>query len=212
MIEGDKLQRAKNIMGKVDPALLSTALSGILREADEAEEADVAKAKRAIENIYNSIPEDKDRTSIVSKAIRELDADISKKEVKAIMGDLAGIDKKTIMEAAKDYLDIVPHMSCVFLIDICKTDIGICGKHRIGICPIQICSTAFLGIPPECHHHCLHYGLIIPDWRKWIIPDWDDPNPWAKEQFMKEIIQELLERPELSRAMRKMLKEISREK
>ncbi len=107
MEENDKkretLEKAKAIMGKIDPALLSAALSEMMMEADKAEEADVAKIKKAIKGIYDSIPEGKDKTSLVSKAITELDSEIIEKEIKVIKGKLANIDKETIMEAAKDY-------------------------------------------------------------------------------------------------------------
>lgn len=52
----DPLETAKTIMGKIDPSLLSAALSEMIMEADEAEEADVAKVKKAIKGIYDSIP------------------------------------------------------------------------------------------------------------------------------------------------------------
>jgi hypothetical protein len=102
----DNLERAKTIMGKIDPALLSAALSEIMLEADEAEEADVTKVKKAIKGIYDSIPEGKDRKSILSKAITELNSDIIERDVKVIKENLASIDRETIMEAAKDYVDI----------------------------------------------------------------------------------------------------------
>ena len=44
----DNLERAKTIMGKIDPALLSAALGEMMMEADEAEDADVQKQKRPL--------------------------------------------------------------------------------------------------------------------------------------------------------------------
>jgi hypothetical protein len=154
MDEDDKkrgnLERAKTIMGKIDPALLSAALSEMMLEAEEAEEADVAKAKKAIKGIYDSIPEGKDKKSIISKAITELDSDIIEKEVKVIKESLASIDKQTIMEAAKDYVDIP---------EICKFSIY-CIQYPVGGCKLCISSAICLEFLGGCSFAiCSSYPL-----------------------------------------------------
>jgi hypothetical protein len=204
----DTLEKAKTIMGKIDPALLSAALSEMMVEADEAEEADVAKVKKAIKGIYDSIPEGKDKTSIVSKAIMELDSEIIKKEVKVIKENLASIDKETIMEAAKDYVD-VQEISNKTIFCSCALKFGI---------SVQCACALKFGIGPFCRR-CVKF-FIIPDcacgirynvgpareWGEWEI------YPQSKEQLTEEIIQEVLQSPELSRAMKNMLKKIQDEK
>jgi hypothetical protein len=234
MDEDDKkrgsLERAKTIMGKIDPALLSVALSEMMLEAEEAEEADVAKAKKAIKGIYDSIPEGKDKKSIISKAITELDSDIIEKEVKVIKENLASIDKQTIMEAAKDYVDIpeicrfsiyciqYPVGGCKLCISsaICLEFLGGCDPaicaFPIG-CKFAVCSTYPLGGCKRCiaynvfvcNYYCLKYAI-------YENPQQVEIDPRIKEQIKEEIIQEVLQRPELSRAMKKMLKKIQDEK
>ena len=210
----DILERAKTIMGKIDPALLSAALSEILIDADEAEEADVAKAKEAIKRIYDSIPEGKDRKSIISKAITELDSDIIKKEVKIIKENLASIDRKTIIEAAKDYVDIDDisisaklcgsSISCTNVIS-CKASIMcLCAlRHPIySVC--ILCVNA--SIKPQCSCGIRYIVGPYREFENWGI------DPQIREQFKEEIIQEVLQRPELARSMKKMLKKIESEK
>jgi len=238
----ENLERAKTIMGKIDPALLTEALSEMMIEADEAEEADVAKAKKAIKGIYDSIPEGRDKKSILSKAITELDSDIIEKEVKVIKENLSGIDKETIMNAAKDYGYLswsfcqYPVHACenhpVELCDICINGVSI--QHglpcHVDICayPVRHCSACLpsisvKGSPPgygmcsysvrlcyasfisPCLNYCIHGIPTIPD-------PWQLEDPWIMEQLKEEIIQEVLQRPELSRAMKKMLKKIQEEK
>jgi len=123
----DNLERAKTIMGKIDPELLTVALSEMMLEKDEAEEADVANAKEAIKGIYDSIPEGRDKKSILSKAITELDSDIIEKEVKAIKENLASIDKETIMEAAGE-------CNINFMGQICRFAIGGPCMQPVGGC------------------------------------------------------------------------------
>jgi hypothetical protein len=210
----DILERAKTIIGKIDPALLSVALSEMMIDADEAEEADVAKAKEAIKRIYDSIPEGKDKKSIVSKAITELDSDIIKKEVKIIKESLANIDRKTIMEAAKDYVDIDDifisakfcgsSISCTSAIS-CKASIMcLCAlRHPIfSACTFCVNSS----IKPQCPCGIRYIVGPYRELEKWEI------DPQIREQFKEEIIQEMLQRPELPRAMKKMLKKIESEK
>lgn len=210
----DNLERAKTIMGKIDPSLLSAALSEMLTEADEAEEADVAKAKKAVKGIYDSIPEGRDKKSILSKAITELESEIIEKEVTAIKENFASIDKETIMEAAKDYIDIQPicnsplaHLACneKYHIKLC-----IPGCITNGIKPAQyLCNDdhAIYYCPNGCINSiCLNYHL------KFGVEKPGEIDPRIKEQIKEEIIQEVLQRPELSRAMKKMLKKIQDEK
>jgi hypothetical protein len=227
MEENDKkretLEKAKTIMGKIDPALLSAALSEMMMEADEAEEADVAKVKKAIKGIYDSIPEGKDKTSIVSKAITELDSEIIEKEVKVIKGKLANIDKETIMVAAKDYVDIQEIKACIcnlksavacvcglkyylYTCHVCvnspvKCACSISGGSDIAYCPMGC--IGYLIKPPGCS---CGIQYIVGPYHEWEM------DPLIKGQLKEEIIQEVLQRPELSRAMKKMLKKIQDEK
>jgi hypothetical protein len=209
----DNLERAKTIMGKIDPALLSAALSEMMVEADEAEEADVAKVKEAIKGIYDKIPEGKDKKSIISKAFTELDSDIVEKEVRAIKENLASIDRETIMEAAKDYFDVketiqLPWCKIYSIKPECKYIIRPCDYFVCGICLSRICSVVLCGYCISSGGiacpRCISYGIPgKPDWVEY---------PLIKEQLKEEIIQELLQRPELSRAMKKMLNKIQDEK
>jgi hypothetical protein len=214
----DKLENAKTIMGKIDPALLSAALSDMMMEAAGAEDAEVAKVKKAIKGIYDSIPEGKDKTSIISKAITELDSEIIAKEVKIIKGKLASIDKETIMEAAKEYVDVVvlanpPFCSNCIIFAIKPQCSSVCLKYALQ-------TTCWFGcvkyaIKPQCSSSCIKYViqscscgiqyLVGP------IPGWET-NPVIMGQLKEEIIQEVIQRPELSRAMKNMLKKIQDEK
>jgi len=233
----DNLERAKTIMGKIDPALLSAALSEMMMEADDAEESDVAKAKVAIKKIYDSIPEGKDKESILSKAITELGSDIIEKEVKVIKENLASLDRKTIMEAAKDYVDVQEIKSCICNL---KSAIAIasctwCIKYYLPICQgcindvkcwcgigssssIQCaCGIGSSGSNIICTYGCIGYPIKPPgcscgvQYQVGIPQEWET-DPLIKGQLREEIIQEVLQRPELSRAMKKMLKKIQDEK
>jgi hypothetical protein len=209
----DNLERAKIIMGKIDPTLLSAALSEMMMEADEAEEADVARAKKAIKGIYDSIPEGKDKTSIVSKAIAELDSDIIEKEVKVIKENLASIDKETIMEAAKDYLDIQVQKCKISLCECSLKSVCLCSLKSVCLCSLK--SLCFISICFKCVNPlCVGRSILCPDHCLYPIQYQEEleRDPLAKEQFKEEIIQEILQRPELSRAMKKMLKKIQDEK
>jgi hypothetical protein len=210
----DNLEKAKTIMGKIDPALLSAALSEMMMEADEAEEADVAKVKKAIKGIYDSIPEGKDKTSIVSKAITELDSEIIEKEVKVIKGRLASIDRVTIMEAAKDFVDIQEIKAC-----ICKSAVAcVCALKYYINSPVKCaCSISGGSDIAYCYKGCIGYFIkppgcscgiqyLVEPYHEWEM------DPRIKGQLTEEIIQEVLQRPELPRAMKKMLKEIQDEK
>ncbi len=224
MEEDDKkksdFERVKAIMGRFDPALLSAALREMMIEADEAEEADVVKAKEAIKGAYDSIPEGKDKKSIVSKAVAELDSDIIEKEVKVIKEKLASVDKETILEAAKDFLDVTylrdfPCIwsnikpDCKYIIEKCKNVFIACGSSIFCIypegCSFFVCGPSIW----DCHYHCLHQGIAKEPGFGIPLPD---INPLIKEQLKEEIIQELLEKPELARAVKKMLKKIQDEK
>jgi len=209
----DELERARTIMGKIDPALLSAALSEIMREADEAEEADVAAVKKAIKGVYDSIPKGKDKNSILLKAITELDSEIIEKEVKVIKENLASIDRETIMEAAKDYVELKETIQlpwcilysikqpCKYIIRPC--DYFVCGICLSRICSVVLCGYCISGGGIACPR-CISYGIPgKPDWVEY---------PLIKEQFKEEIIHELLQRPELSRAIKKMLNKIQDEK
>jgi hypothetical protein len=206
----DNLERAKTIMGKTDPALLSAALSEMMVEADEAEEADVAKVKEAIKGIYDSIPDGRDKNSIVSKAITELSSDIIKKEVKVIKENLASIDKETIIEAAKDYVDIGERCAAPIYCQRCIT-------HGIELCILgcighDVTIPRCFVYPIQCAFSlCRSCGLMF------LVGPYEylqerEIDPRIKEQLKEEIIQEVLQRPELSRAMKKMLKKIQDEK
>jgi hypothetical protein len=261
----DNLERAKIVMGKTDPALLSAVLSEIIMETDEAEEVEVAKVKKAIKGIYDSIPEGKDKKSIISKAFTELDSDIIEKEVKVIKENLASIDKETIMEAAKDYVNIQEIKSCIYSLKSaiacvcglkyylfncqscvnnvkCICGIGssgsdiqmcICGIGSSGsniqscICGIGssgsdiqmcICGIGSSGSNIQsCFYGCIYYAIKPPGCSCGIqyevgIPQKWETDPLIKGQLKEEIIQEVLQRPELSRAMKKMLKKIQDEK
>jgi hypothetical protein len=230
----DNLEKAKTIMGKIDPALLSAALSEMMMEADEAEEADVAKVKKAIKGIYDSIPEGKDKTSIVSKAIKELDSEIIEKEVKVIKGRLASIDRVTIMEAAKDFVDIQEIKACIcksavacvcalkYYINspvICKSAVAcVCALKYYINSPVKCaCSISGGSDIAYCYKGCIGYFIkppgcscgiqyLVEPYHEWEM------DPRIKGQLTEEIIQEVLQRPELPRAMKKMLKEIQDEK
>ncbi len=219
------LDRAKTIMGKIDPALLSSVLHELVVEADEAEGPEVAKIKASIKKIYDSIPEGKNKTSIISKAIAELNSDITEKEIKAIKVQLAGFDKETIWEAAKDFVDIQKFCTysifCSHCVNYYVMQCQVCVKHAV---PCLNCLSSAVHCLKcvtymiNCPNHCLSHGIpTIPDWRDWENP-WkgnplmDDPAPILKEQLKAEIIQELLKNPELSRAMKKMLQKIGEEK
>jgi hypothetical protein len=201
----DNLEKAKTIMGKIDPALLSAALSEMMIEADEAEEADVAKVKKAIKGIYDAIPEGKDKTSIVSKAITELDSEIIEKEVKVIKGKLANIDKETIMEAAKEYVGIevitnLPYCSVCIKVSIKPACLFGCIKYDV----TPPCYKCVNKVMPLCFP-CIHKIMYQEDW-EWPI------NPLIKEQLTEETIQGVLQSPELSRAIKNMFKKIQAEK
>jgi hypothetical protein len=168
-------------------------------EADEAEEADVAKVKKAIKGIYDSIPEGKDKTSIVSKAISELDSEIIEKEVKVIKGKLAGIDKETILEAAKDYVGIEARD---YHLPACEYAVSVERPPLHDICMVGGCIKYMV---TKCIPGCLHKILYE------VPPEWEI-NPRIKEQLTEEIFQEIIQSPELSRAMKKMLKKIQDEK
>jgi hypothetical protein len=213
----DKLENVKTIMGKIDPTLLSAALSEMMMEAAEAEDAEVAKVKKAIKGIYDSIPEGKDKTSIISKAITELDSEIIEKEVKIIKGKLAGIDKETIMEAAKEYVDIEvmakpPFCGSCIIFAIKPQCSSFCLKYAIQTCLLGCVKYA---IKPPCLTGCIKYAIPSCDcgiqYVVGFIPVWET-NPGIIGQLKEEIIQEVIQRPELSRAMKNMLKKIQDEK
>jgi hypothetical protein len=211
------LENAKTIMGKIDPALLSAALGEMMMEAEGAEDVYVEKVKKAIKEIYDSIPEGKDKTSIVSKAITELDSEIIAKEVKNIKGKLANIDKETIMEAAKDYVDIeaaasLPYCSGCINYAIKPQCLLGCIKYAIQTCLLGCIKYT---IKPQCSSSCIKYVIqycscgiqyLVGPVHGWEI------DPVIKGQLKEEIIQDVLQRPELSRAMKNMLKKIQDEK
>jgi hypothetical protein len=221
----DKLENAKTIMGKIDPALLSAVLSEMMIEAEEEEDAEVARVKKAIKGIYESIPAGKDKTSIISKAITELDSEIVEKEVKAIKGKLASIDKETIMEAAKDFVDLKEIKVCICNL---KSAISVtCGcslKYSLYPCQVCVnsipvtCACLIAGGPDiaYCSKGCIGYLIKPPGCNcgiQYIIGpyyEWE-MDPLIKGQLKEEIIQEVLQKPELSRAMKKMLKKIQDE-
>jgi len=66
----DNRERAKTIMGKIDPALLSAALSEMMVMEEESEDSEVARVKEAIKEIYDSIPEDRDKKTYYRKPSR----------------------------------------------------------------------------------------------------------------------------------------------
>jgi len=251
----DNLERAKTIMGKIDPALLSAALSEMMMEADNAEDADVAKVKEAIKGIYDSIPEGRDKESILSKAITELGSDIIAKEVKFIKENLASIDRETITEAAKDYVDFqnicAIHVGgCKLCINsaICVTPVGckLCINSAVCVSPVggciqcinsavcafcishAVCAVCInSAVCARCISHavcarcvsfavcavCVSHEILQCNSIGIDIPDpWELVDPQIKQQLKEEIIQEVLQRPELSRAMKNMLKKIQDEK
>lgn len=226
--EMENFERAKAIMGRIDPELLSAALREMIVEADDAEEAEVAKAKEAIKRICESIPEGKDKISIISKAITELDSDIQEKEVQSVKEKLEGIDNKTIMEAAKEYIDT--QGLCKMAISCngslpCTTFNVSCACSLRAIChlclhmaivrPSQefICNRCLhMAVYPPCpgssitcQYNCLRHAISEYP-MDWVI------DPLIIEQLKEEIIQELIQGPELPRAMKKMLKKIQEEK
>lgn len=200
------LERAKEIMQMIDPALLSAALNEIMLDADEAEEDEAARIKGAIREIYDSIPEGKNKASIVSKAIKELDSDILEREISTIKESLAEIDMETIMQAAKDFIDIDNlSISCQLYLIGCKYYIikpcAVCITYKVNPCLNCIKYIIF-----PCKHYCLKYAIY--EYPK----DWLEIDPPIKEQLKEEIIQEVLQRPELSRAMNKMIRKIQDKK
>lgn len=223
----DDLEKAKRIMGRIDPALLSAALWEMTIEAEEAEEADVAKVKEAIKGIYDSIPEGKDKKSIISKAVVEFASDIIESEVKAIKKDLASFDRETLQKAARDYIVLeggvpaiciicvysdvltipcvpgclicVSCMSCVVCVS-CMSCVSCIGSH---ICPQFVCTPSNVCPQSLCNTFSISGNPLFS------LPV---PSSMAKEQLKEEIIQDLLQRPELSRAMKRMLKKIQDEK
>ena len=218
MKENDKklrdAEKAREVISKIDPKLLSAALSEIMIETDEAEEPDVERAKKSLKEIYDSIPEGKDKASIMSKAIAELDADTTAREVKVVKEKLANIDKETLIDAAKDYIDV--DAICIYPVggcwkyQVCSIySIGDCWKYPVcsiysinGCWKYQVCVIRVWD--PPCHF-CLRVIYDRPE-----IPDWE-PYAGVKEKLKAEIIQELLQSPEINRAMKKMLTKIKNE-
>jgi len=239
MKEDDKKMKdagkAKEIMSKIDPELLSAALGELIVEADEAEEPDVERVKKSLKEIYDSIPEGKDKASIMSKAIGELDADVVGREVKVVKEKLANIDRETLIDAAKDFVDVqaICHLYriCFRCLNYIIPCLHGCIKYLIGCSPGCIKYLIFPCTPSRCIKYsifvcpngCIKYPIIdcqggcplykiyecrsigMPDFPEWEI------DPVIKEKLKAEIIQELLQSPEINRAMKKMLTKIKEE-
>jgi hypothetical protein len=226
----DNLERAKTIMGKIDPALLSAALSEMMVMEEESEDSEVARVKEAIRGIYDSIPEDRDKKTILSKAITELNSDIIGKEVQDIKENLAGIDRQTIIDAAKEYVDIQSlhkyhfchHAICMSPLGSCVLRLNPCSDYCVvSVKPVFPCNSGieFCISPVKKIPSCVYYQICNGGCPLFGINSGctvsisDIPGVSVIDPQIREgIIQEVLQRPELSRAVEKMLKKIQDEK
>jgi len=153
MKEKDNLEKAREIMGKIDPELLPSAIRELMIEVDEAEEPDVEETKKALKKVYDSIPEGKDKASIMSKAIYELDNEIVTKEIEEVKGKLAGFGKETLVQGAKEYIDISVLMNCP--------------DSQIWKCP-PVCKLCVNSLPkPNCLSYCINrcVGRSVGLWK-----------------------------------------------
>ncbi len=209
------IEKAKIVMGKVDPVLLSAALSEMMIEADKAEEADdVARVKKAIKGVYDSIPEGKDKASIMSKAIAEFDADVVDKEIAIIKEKLAGIALETLMDAATNYVG-----GRGIIHDPKKLrSYFTCAIYRVygDSCTSNVCkgSDLVLGDPYIlCKSDCILFGLkagcvTLIKGEEYCAAgigiDFD------LDVLEERITQNVIQRPELSRALKKMVDQMKK--
>lgn len=230
----DDVDKAKEIMGKIDPELLSAAINDMVVKEEEAEEADVEKVKEHLKKIHDMLPADKDKMSIIAKAFEELNADVAEKEASLVREKLASFSKETIIEAAKEFIDIQailcpwyriypcrwyrirpchwyyriwPDCFWYYRIWPCKwyKIYSPCSFYNIYRDPCSLYDINYCKVQLGQDIPCKSIGIDIPE-----IPEWEI-NPAIKERLKAEIIQELLQSPELSRAMKKMLTKIKDE-
>jgi len=216
------IEKAKIVMGKVDPVLLSAALSEMMIEADKAEEADdVARVKKAIKSVYDSIPEGKDKASIMSKAIAEFDADVVDKEIAIIKEKLAGIALETLMDAATNYVGGKGILSDPSKLGSYFT----CSMFRVqgygSICSRQIVDlTPRCGLPLWCDKRQIVDLTTKCDASLWcgrcLYDIYDtcpapvggiDLDPNLLEEF---VIPRVIQSPQLSRAVKKMVDQMKK--
>lgn len=214
-MEKKDVEKAKEIIKQFDPALLMRAMQEIDTKVEEE------KAKDGIRKVYESIPDAKKRGEILSKAVAELEMELIDKEVMNVRASIEKIDKEVLQEAAKDYFEAIDvKEGCICINpEFCYYPLYCEGYHihcngyhiycrsreecRISLCGYSICGYSICGYR-ICGHHlfeqCKSIGMI-PD-----IPD--IPVDWWKKVITEGAIKEILESPELPKAMEKMIKEM----
>lgn len=143
------ITKAKELIKKFDPILITLAMQEIDIKAE-----DIEKAANGIKNIYESISETENKEKVLLEAIAVVNAEILKKEINKITNALKDFDKKVIVKAAKEYLELqglslyCDHVICRcpeggcrgFMIsclhpEVCRKPIGPIGCHN----PLDIC-------------------------------------------------------------------------
>lgn len=185
-MEKKEVERAKEIIKKFDPALVMRAMQEIDTKVE-----DVEKAKDGIRKVYESIPDTKMRAEILSKAVTELETEVIDKEVKNVRTSIEKFDKEVLLEAAKDYLEASG------LATMCMNPEFICPE------PPHLCKNPeFLGCSEALSICGPSLYLVEIYW--W----WKD---WRWKEYMTEgLVKEVLGRPELPRAMEKMINEMKK--
>lgn len=205
-MEKKDVEKAKEIIKQFDPALLMRAMQEIDTKVEEE------KAKDGIRKVYESIPDAKKRGEILSKAVAELEMELIDKEVMNVRASIEKIDKEVLQEAAKDYFEAIdvkgmcicinPEFCMRYLISCSYPEF--CKRYQIFCRYPEWCGILISCGYRICGHHlfeqCKSIGMI-PD-----IPD--IPVDWWKKVITEGAIKEILESPELPKAMEKMIKEM----
>lgn len=215
-MEKKDVERAKEIIKKFDPALVMMAM----QETDTKVE-DVEKVKEGIRKVYESIPDTKNRSEILSKAVTEVETEVIDKEVKNVRAAIEDIDKAVLMEAAEDLEIVDParricpyynigcyryNIGCYRYLVGCHISIG-CHRYLVG-CHFSIGGCHYYIRPPE--HEC--GAMLGPDYGCIgslgfeVVP----PEEYITHPLKEEIVKEVVTSPELFRAMEKMIKEMKK--